>query len=200
MLKHPEQSVAPSGFGGRADLKWACLPRVCWQPPPRWEVRPELEPLKPEPGTNWSFSYDQWLLSPWGGDGAQGAVAGALRELSFSPTCDGCDGGFYLGVHHSQGLRACSVLHFCAGFTFSQVHVTWSEVGSGSEGLLPHYSAGFALICYGYGISTPELIPLLPSVGRDAHADNGCLSLHQRQSQGPSWLRSPKCSLHPSAG
>ena len=40
------------------------FPWVCWQPPPRWEVRPELEPLKPEPGTNWSFSYDQWLL-PW---------------------------------------------------------------------------------------------------------------------------------------
>ena len=41
------------------------FPLVCWQPPPRWEVRPELESLKPEPGTNWSFSYDQWLLSPW---------------------------------------------------------------------------------------------------------------------------------------
>ena len=119
------------------------FPWVCWQPPPRWEVRPE-------PGTNWSFSYDQWLLSPWQRwRWAQEAVAGALRELSFSPICDGRDGGFYLGVHHSQGLRPCLVLHFCAGFTFSLVHVTWLEAGSGSEGLLPHYSAGFALISYG---------------------------------------------------
>ena len=42
-------------------------------------------------------------------------------------------------------LKAC----LCVGFTFSRVHVTWSEAGSGSEGLLPHCSAGFALIRYG---------------------------------------------------
>lgn len=126
-----------------------------------------------------------------GGDGAQEAVAGALRELSFSLICDCRDGGFYLGVHHSQGLRPCLVLHFCAGFTFSLVHVTWLEAGSGSEGLLPHYSAGFALISYG-GLH-PGANSTPPKCGQGGHADNGCLSLPQRQRQGPSWLHSPKC-------
>lgn len=192
-VKHPEQSAAPSGSAGRAGSEVSMSSPWCagsLHLGGRW-------------GQSWSRlsqSQGQTGASPMingcyhsdrGGDGAQEAVAGALRELSFSLICDCRDGGFYLGVHHSQGLRPCLVLHFCAGFTFSLVHVTWLEAGSGSEGLLPHYSAGFALISYG-GLH-PGANSTPPKCGQGGHADNGCLSLPQRQRQGPSWLHSPKC-------
>lgn len=149
-VKHPEQSAAPRGSGGRARSEVSMSSPGCAGSPHlggRW-------------GQSWSRlsqSQDKLELLLWS------MAVITLTEVEMGPkrlwqeawgSCfslirDGHDGGFYLDVHCSQGLRACLVLHFCAGFTFSLVYVTWLEAGSGSEGLLPHYSAGFALISCG---------------------------------------------------
>lgn len=85
-------------------------------------------------------------------------------------------------------------LHFCAGFTFSLVCVTWSEAGSGQRSRC-HATQLVSLLPV-MVVSTLELVPLLPSGGRDVHAGEGCLSLGQRQNQGLRWLHPPQvCAL-----
>ena len=52
-----------SGFDGRAghEVNTGCVsPGVCWQLPPWWEVRLELEGLDPQPGASLGFSCDPW--------------------------------------------------------------------------------------------------------------------------------------------
>lgn len=86
-VKHPEQSAAPRGSGGRARSEVSMSSLGVLAAPTRWEVRPELEPLKPEPGQTGASPMINGCYHPdRGGDGAQEAVAGGLRELFLPDT------------------------------------------------------------------------------------------------------------------
>ena len=70
----------PSGFGGRAYLKWAgatLFLRVWWQPPPWWETGLVSEGLKPDPGAA--------RTSPWEKGGREEESSGSSYSTNLIP-------------------------------------------------------------------------------------------------------------------
>ena len=130
----------------------------------------------------------KWACLPLGVLAAPTSVGGEAR----APTCDGVmvASTSVCIIARARGLAWCFTFVLISPFP----RYTWlgQRLAQGQRGCC--HTAQLVLLSFVMVVSTPERIPLLPSVGRDAHADNGCLSLHQRRSQGPSWLRSPVCA------